>query len=82
MGVKYHLRTSIPLIIVGFAEKEAEVDYTMVVDHLEDEKRKLNNAKYQQDENNVVSTVYPAYNKFGYNEQYTKSRLQRVRLQR
>ena len=30
----------------------------------------------------MYSTLGPAYNEFGYNVQYTGSRLQRVRLQR
>ena len=49
-------------VIVGFTEEASEVDYTKVVDHPEEEKRKLNNEKDQEDENNVVITLGPACN--------------------
>ena len=48
-----------PLNIVGFTDEVTEVDYTEVVDHPKDEKRKLNNERYQEGENNVVITLCP-----------------------
>ena len=51
-------------IMVCYTDEIIEVDYAEVVDHAEDEKRKLNNKRYQEGENNVVMTLCPVWEHF------------------